>query len=127
MTNLIRNAPPLSPALQGCVETEISGQRGILTIGGYYTGQSQHSIWSRDPILASDWSAAGYYNGRTSMFLPLEDAGGRSLEIFGLARNMPRWEYVGGLSKVPMAFDDDYDNATNVSSRSMQRKGGSSV
>ena len=84
------------------METEISGQRGILTIGGYYNGQSQHSIWSRDPILASDWSAAGYYNGRTSMFLPLEDAGGRSLETFGLARNMPRWEYVGGLSQVPI-------------------------
>ena len=53
-------------------------------------------------MLASDWSAAGYYNGRTSMFLPLEDAGGRSLETFGLARNMPRWEYVGGLSQVPI-------------------------
>ena len=109
------------------METEISGQRGILTIGG---GQSQHGIWSRDPTLASDWSAAGYYNGRTSMFLPLEDAGGRSLETFGLARNMPRWEYVGGLSKVPIVCSWHLMMMmmmTNVSSLCMQRKGGSIV
>ena len=114
------------------METEISGQRGILTIGGYCTGQSQHGIWSRDPILASDWSDAGYYNGRTSMFLPLEDAGGRSLETFGLARNMPRWEYVGGLSKVPIVCSWHLMMMmmmmmTNVSSLCMQRKGGSIV
>ena len=54
---------------------EIAGQRGILVTGGYY-------------------------NGVSSMFLPLEDRGGRSLETFGSERNMPRWEYVGGLTKV---------------------------
>ena len=34
------------------------------------------------------------------MFLPLEDARGRSLETFGRNRNMPRWEYLSGLTKV---------------------------
>ena len=34
------------------------------------------------------------------MFLPLEDARGRSLEIFGRKRNMPRWEYLSSLTKV---------------------------
>ena len=34
------------------------------------------------------------------MFLPLEDARGRSLETFGRERNMPRWEYLSGLTKV---------------------------
>ena len=61
--------------LQGCVAMEIAGQHGILVTGGYY-------------------------NGVSSMFLPLEDRGGRSLETFGNERNMPRWEYVGGLTKV---------------------------
>ena len=60
---------------QGCVAMEIGGQQGILVTGGYY-------------------------NGVSSMFLPLETRGGRSLETFGPERNMPRWEYVGGLTKV---------------------------
>ena len=64
---------------QGCVAMEIGGQQGILVTGGYY-------------------------NGVSSMFLPLEDnrggRGGQSLETFGPERNMPRWEYVGGLTKV---------------------------
>ena len=60
---------------QGCVSMEIGGQQGILVTGGYY-------------------------NGVSSMFLPLEARGGRSLETYGPERNMPRWEYVGGLTKV---------------------------
>jgi len=59
---------------QRCVFTEYDGQNGILVLGGYY-------------------------NGISSMFLPLEDRSGRSLETFGLNRNMPRWEYVAGLTK----------------------------
>ena len=65
--------------LQGCVAMEIAGQHGILVTGGYY-------------------------NGVSSMFLPLEDRGGRSLETFGTDRNMPRWEYVGGLTKVTVRY-----------------------
>ena len=38
------------------------------------------------------------------MFLPLEDARGRSLETFGPRRNMPRWEYLSGLTKVSISF-----------------------
>ena len=60
---------------QGCVETTLGYQTGILVVGGYY-------------------------NGVSSMFLPLEDHRGRSLETFGLNRNMPRWEFVGGFTKV---------------------------
>ena len=60
---------------QGCVAMEIGNQQGILVTGGYY-------------------------NGVSSMWLPLEARGGRSLETFGPERNMPRWEYVGGLTKV---------------------------
>ena len=64
---------------QGCVETKLGYQTGILVVGGYY-------------------------NGVSSMFLPLEDDRGRSLETFGLNRNMPRWEFVGGLTKVGLYF-----------------------
>ena len=60
---------------QGCVATEMHGQKGILVIGGYY-------------------------NGVSSMFLALEDSSGQSREIYGLNRNMPKWEYVAGLTKV---------------------------
>ena len=60
---------------QGCISMELHGQKGILVIGGYY-------------------------NGVSSMFLPLEDNFGQSLETFGLNRNMPRWEYSAGLTKV---------------------------
>ena len=61
--------------LQGCVAMEIAGRLGILVTGGYY-------------------------NGTSSMFLPLEDRRGRSLETFGTQRNMPQWEYVGELTQV---------------------------
>ena len=59
----------------GCVVTSVGEQQGILVVGGYY-------------------------NGVSSMFLPLQDSRGHSLETFGHNRNMPRWEYVGGLTKV---------------------------
>ena len=44
----------------------------------------------------------GYYNGLTSMFLPLEDMNGESLEKFGTGRDLPRWEWLSGLTKVKL-------------------------
>ena len=46
----------------------------------------------------------GYYNGVTSMFLPLEDSRGASLEVFGPGRDSPRWEWLSGLTKVRRIF-----------------------
>jgi len=58
----------------GCVVAEVDGVRGIVVAGGYY-------------------------NGLTSMFLPLEDKRGSSLEVFGPGRDSPRWEWLSGLTK----------------------------
>jgi len=68
--------PELSDARMwhGCVATDVDGVRGIVVAGGYY-------------------------NGVTSMFLPLESRRGESLETFGPNRNMPRWEWLSGLTK----------------------------
>eukprot|EP00092_Neocalanus_flemingeri_P035956 GFUD01039149.1.p1 GENE.GFUD01039149.1~~GFUD01039149.1.p1 ORF type:complete len:358 (+),score=104.04 GFUD01039149.1:162-1076(+) len=58
----------------GCVTADVDGVKGIVVVGGYY-------------------------NGVTSMFLPLEDNRGSSLEKFGSGRDLPRWEWLSGLTK----------------------------
>merc|ERR1712080_12982 len=59
---------------QSCTTTVLDGNIGILVVGGYY-------------------------NGKSSMWLPLADRFGNSLEIFGPQRNNPRWEWLSSLSE----------------------------
>ena len=68
--------------------------------GGGQQGDPRHRREVRLRSAEVQRAVAGYYNGVSTMFLPLEDARGRSLETFGHDRNMPRWEYLSGLTKV---------------------------
>merc|ERR1712107_822527 len=63
--------PPMLEARmwQQCTTTVIDGNIGILVVGGYY-------------------------NGGSSMWLPLADRQGNSLEIFGPRRDLPKWEWL---------------------------------
>jgi len=57
-----------------CAFTEVEGEKGILVAGGYY-------------------------NGFSSMWLPLEDRNGNSLETHGLTGDQPRWEWFSTLTE----------------------------
>jgi len=57
-----------------CAFTEVNGEKGIVLAGGYY-------------------------NGFSSMWLPLEDRNGNSLETHGLGGDQPRWEWFAGLTE----------------------------
>jgi len=68
--------PPMLEARmwQQCTATVIEGNLGILVVGGYY-------------------------NGGSSMWLPLADRQGNSLEVFGPRRDLPKWEWLSSLSQ----------------------------
>jgi len=42
--------------------------------------------------------AGGYYNGGSSMWLPLQDRAGNSLETYGVTRDQPKWEWLSSLT-----------------------------
>jgi len=63
---------PESRMWHRCVSTTIAQEKGILVIGGYY-------------------------NGGSSMWLPLVNRHGASLETFGLNFNQPKWEWMSSL------------------------------
>jgi len=64
---------PDSRMWPACVFTEIEGVKGIVLAGGYY-------------------------NGVSSMWLPLE-RNGRSLETYGLTGDQPKWEWLSSLKQ----------------------------
>ncbi|XP_023330209.1 kelch-like protein 25 [Eurytemora carolleeae] len=120
----IANLP--EPIADGCiVVTNITGKHRLWLIGGSNIPQRYKSevysldlgagTWSKQPDMPEQrmWPACivttvegtlgilvagGYFNGGSSIWLPLVDRNGISLETYELTLDQPRWEWLSSLT-----------------------------